>query len=243
LAEVFVELADTLVADFDLVDFLSMLSERCVELLGGPEVGIMLSDARGNLRHMASSTEQMAVVELFELQHDEGPCLDCFRSGELIANERLDAATDRWPRFGPTALAAGYRMVSALPLRSRAQVIGAINVFHQAVEDIDPPRLRLIQAFADVATVGILQERAISGGAELASQLQYALNSRIAIEQAKGMLSSQMGVSVDQAFDVLRRHARRTNQRIVAVAAGVLDRSLRSGDLLRDTNPDGPAPG
>jgi transcriptional regulator with GAF, ATPase, and Fis domain len=231
LAEVFVELADTLTVEFDLIEFLSVLCERCAELLDGPQVGVMLSDARGKLRHVASSTEDMRVVELLELQHDEGPCLDCFNTAAAVLNEALDPIRDRWPSFAPDALAAGFPMVSALPLRLRDDVIGAMNIFHIAAEPLDPVDVRLAQALADIATVGLLQQRAISSTTELTTQLQTALNSRITIEQAKGMVGAELGVSVDEAFGLLRTFARSHNLHLVDVAAEVLDRSRPALDL------------
>lgn len=232
LAAVFVELADTLVAEFDLVDFLGMLSERCAELLDGPHVGVMLVDARGNLRHVASSTEQMAVVEVLELQYDEGPCPDCCRTARPVLNQRLDTALQRWPNFAPVAIEAGYRMVTTLPMRARDNVIGAMNIFHNDLEPIEPLEMRITQALADAATIGILQERSFAGAAELAAQLQSALDSRIVIEQAKGMISAQTGRSVDEAFTLLRSYARAHNERIADVARRVLDRSCSAEDLV-----------
>src|SRR6187397_13717 len=130
LARTMVELADNLVDDFDIVELLSTLSERCVAVLDIAAAGIMLADGRGNLRAMSSSNEAMRVVELFEIQSQEGPCLDCYRSGGPVTNEDLALDADRWPRFTTEALAAGFRSVHALPMRLRGTVIGAINLFH-----------------------------------------------------------------------------------------------------------------
>ena len=233
LAEVFVELADTLTVEFDLIEFLSVLCERCAELLEGPQVGVMLSDARGKLRHVASSTEDMRVVELLELQHDEGPCLDCFKTSAAVLNEALEPIRDRWPSFAPDALAAGFPMVSALPLQLRDEVIGAMNIFHVDAEPLDPVDVRLAQALADIATVGLLQQRAITKTTELATQLQTALNHRITIEQAKGMVSAELGVGVDEAFGLLRSFARSHNLHLVDVATEVLNRSRPALELRR----------
>jgi transcriptional regulator with GAF, ATPase, and Fis domain len=237
LAEVFVELADTLTVEFDLIEFLSILCERCAELLDGPQVGVMLSDARGKLRHVASSTEDMRLVELLELQHDEGPCLDCFSTATAVLDEALERSRDRWPSFAPGALAAGFPMVSALPLRLRDDVIGAMNIFHVDAVSLDPVDVRLAQALADIATVGLLQQRAISSTTELATQLQTALSSRIMIEQAKGMVGAELGVSVDEAFGLLRSFARSHNLHLVDVAAAVLNRSRPAVELRRGATP------
>jgi GAF domain-containing protein len=237
LAEVFVELADTLTSDFDLIDFLSMLSERCAELLDGPQVGVMLGDAGGRLRHIASSTEDMRVIELLELQYAEGPCLDCYRTSTPIINQPLDAAGDQWPVFAAEALASGYRVVTALPLRLRGNVIGAMNIFHRETKSLDPVEVRLAQALADTATVGILQQRAVSHTTELSAQLQTALNNRITIEQAKGMVSEQLGVRVNDAFALLRNFARTSNTHLVTVATNVVNRSLPAADLAAAGDP------
>lgn len=229
LARTLIEMSDTLVTEFDLVDFLSLLAERCVELLEAGEVGLMLGDAGGRLRVMASSTERLRMVELFEVQNAEGPCLDCYRSGQQILNQPLDAARDRWPSFAPMATAAGFTMVHALPLRLRAQVIGAMNVFHLDTRILSPLEANLSQALADAATIGILQERAVGRATGLAGQLQHALNTRIIIEQAKGMLGERLSMGTDEAFAILRSYARGHNLRAADVAARVLD-----GDLAAD---------
>jgi GAF domain-containing protein len=231
LARTFVELADTLVADFDIIDFLSMLAERCVELLETVEVGLVLPDGRGRIQVMASSTERMRVVELFEVQNEEGPCLDCQRWGEQIVNQALDAVDDRWPRFAPMARDAGFQMVHALPLRLRDHVIGAMNVFDVEHHALTPEMVNLTQALADAATIGILQERTVKNRTDLSEQLQGALTSRIVIEQAKGILAERQRVDMDEAFAMLRSYARSNRLRLSDVAAGIVDRSLDATDL------------
>src|SRR5688572_12272619 len=197
LASTLVELADTLVDEFDLVEFLSLLARRCVELFGAVEAGMMLADPKGELRFMAASSERTKILELFELQNEEGPCLDCFRSGEQVVNQRLGDQPDRWPRFSVEAVAAGFVSAHALPLRVRGKVIGAINLFHSTDRQLDPVDIRIGQAMADIATIGILQERTINEAAVLAEQLARALDSRIVLEQAKGRLAERQGVDVD----------------------------------------------
>jgi transcriptional regulator with GAF, ATPase, and Fis domain len=156
LARTFVELVDTLVADFDLIDFMSVLVERCAELLDSAEVGLALAAGQGELRVLASSSERMRALELIEVQNDEGPCRDCLRSGEQVLNQRLDGAESRWPRFAPEAREAGFRMVHALPLRLRSDVIGAMNIFSSEFRELSPQDVNLTQALADVATIVIL---------------------------------------------------------------------------------------
>jgi hypothetical protein len=221
LSVTFVELADTLVADFDVVDFLHGLADRCVQLLGVDAAGLMLADQRGSLRVVASSSEQARMVELFQLQYKEGPCLECFQSGRPVAEPELAAAGQRWPLFAAAAGEAGFAAVQALPMRLRDEVIGAMNLFMKAPGRIDEPGLRVGQALADVATIGLLQERSLRHQEVLAEQLQGALNSRVAIEQAKGVLAERLGLEMGQAFELLRQQARMQNRRLAELATAV----------------------
>ena len=223
LTRTFVELAGTLVAEFDVVD---LLTTRCVEILGVSAAGVMLSPPRGDLQLIASSSEAMRVVELFELQNDEGPCLDCYGSGEPVLNQDLARAGARWPRFAPVALEAGFRMVHALPMRLRGTVIGALNLFGPDTTPLDPADVTAGQAMADIGTIAILHHRATVEAQTLNQQLTHALNSRIVIEQAKGVLAERCGVSVDEAFGLLRRHARDHNLLLSDVAEHVIDGTL-----------------
>jgi hypothetical protein len=231
IARTFVELADTLVADFDLIDFMSVVVERCAELLDSAEVGLALAATRGELRVMASSSERMRALELIEFQNDEGPCRDCLLSGEQVLNYRLDAADDRWPRFTPQAREAGFQMVHALPLRLRTEVIGAMNVFSPELRELEPEDVHLTQALADAATIGILQERAVKLGADVAGLLQGALNSRIVIEQAKGIVAERRQVDMDEAFALLRSYARSNRKQLSDVARAIIDHSLAPAEL------------
>src|SRR4051812_26149239 len=178
LAEAFVEMADTLVDDFDLIDFLHVLTDRCVRLLDVSAAGLLLTDQRGALRLVAASTEQTRLLELFQLQTDQGPCVECFRTGQPVEVADLAAATERWPRFVDAARRTGFRAVHALPMRLRTDVIGALNLFSAEARHLDADTVRLGQAIADVATIGLLQARTIRQRDVLAEQLQAALNSR-----------------------------------------------------------------
>jgi transcriptional regulator with GAF, ATPase, and Fis domain len=227
LAEAFVDLADTLVDDFDVLDFLHSLATHCIALLDVDEAGLMLADGSGRLVVAASSTEQVRLLELFEVQNDEGPCLDCYASGEPVVVEDLAAARPpTWPRFGDVATAAGFRSVVALPLRLRSETIGALNLFRAEPGALVEEDRSLAQALADVATIGILQERGSSRREVLARQLQEALSSRIVIEQAKGVLAERAGVHVDAAFHLLRGFARSHGLQLSEVARQVVARDL-----------------
>ena len=224
LAQTFVELADTLVGGFDLMEFLHMLTERCVELLDLEAAGLLLADAGGALQVVAASTEQARVVELFQIQSDEGPCLDAYRSGQPVIVSDLNAsqATERWPMFTAAASEMGFAAVHAIPMRLRDQVIGTLNLFGSAPRGLDPAVVRAAQALVDVATIGILQERATREHELVAGQLQVALNSRVIIEQAKGILAERMRVTPDQAFIVLRAYSRNHNHPLTQLAADVI---------------------
>jgi transcriptional regulator with GAF, ATPase, and Fis domain len=239
LSDTFVELADTMVADFDVIDFLQLLTDRSVVLLSASAAGVMLADPRGELRVAASSNEAAGLVELFQLQNDEGPCLDCFRTGEPVtATDLTGPGQERWPRFAEAATQHGFRTVEALPMRLRDQVIGALNLFRTAAGPFDPADLRLGQALADVATIGLLHERNVRRSETVSEQLQSALNSRVTIEQAKGKLAERLSVDMDQAFDMLRGYARNSNQRLTDVARNF----VTSGDADFPPQPR-PTPG
>jgi transcriptional regulator with GAF, ATPase, and Fis domain len=225
LAQTFVELADTLVGGFDLMEFLHMLTERCVELLEVDAAGLLLGDARGALRLVAASTEQARVVELFALQNDEGPCLDSYRTGQpvIVPDITTAQATERWPRFSAAAAEMGFVAVHAIPMRLRDQVIGTLNLFAAAPDGLAPAVALAARALVDVATIGILQERATREQELVAGQLQVALNSRVIIEQAKGILAERLQVTPDEAFVLLRRYARDHNLPLTRLAGDVID--------------------
>ena len=218
LSDTFVELADTMVAEFDVIDFLHMLTDRSIRLLPASAAGVMLADPRGELRVAAASSEEAGLLELFQLQNDQGPCLECFRTGRPVTTGDLTGPAQRWPRFAEAAAQYGFRTVEALPMRLRDQVIGALNLFRAEPGSFDQADLRIGQALADVATIGLLHERNVRRRETVAEQLQAALNSRVAIEQAKGKLAERLGINTDRAFTMLRDYARNSNQRLTDVA-------------------------
>jgi len=223
LSDTFVDLADTMVADFDVIDFLHVLTDRSVRLLAASAAGVLLADPRGELRVAASSSGQAGLLELFQLQNDQGPCLDCFRTGQPVTAADLTASAQQWPRFAEAATQSGFRTVQALPMRLRDQVIGALNLFRTEPGPFDLAELRIGQALADVATIGLLHQQNVRRRETLAEQLQAALNSRVAIEQAKGKLAERLSIDMDQAFSMLRAHARSSSQRLTDVARAFVD--------------------
>jgi transcriptional regulator with GAF, ATPase, and Fis domain len=223
LSDTFVDLADTMVADFDVIEFLHLLSDRAVQLLGASAAGVMLADPRGQLRLVAASSEAVRLLEIFQLEGEEGPCLETVRTGQPVIEADLNHAQHRWPRFTPAALQAGFTAVHALPMRLREQVLGGLNLFRDNPGPFDPADMRIGQALADTATIGLLHERNLRRAEVVGEQLQAALNSRVVIEQAKGKLSERLGVDMDSAFTTLRNYARDHNLRLSELAQTFID--------------------
>jgi transcriptional regulator with GAF, ATPase, and Fis domain len=232
LLRAFIEFADTIVAEYDVVEFLHRLAGRCVELVDAAEAGIMLADHDGTLQYIASSSERMRLIELFELQHDEGPCLDAFREGTAVHSTLDDDAHARWERFAPHARQVGFESVSALPMRLRTDTIGALNLFSVTNAPLRPEDREVAQALADIATIGILQERALNDARVVATQLEAALETRVLIEQAKGIVAERAGVGIDEAFALIRAHTRRHNQLLRQTALAIIDGTLSSNALI-----------
>jgi hypothetical protein len=230
LAEAFVALADTLVPDYDVASLMDTLVRTCVDVLGATAAGLLLSDHQGVLRVAASSSEATAVLEAFQLQAEEGPCLDAFRSQEPVTADLTDART-LWPRFAPVAVSVGVRSVQALPMRLREKSIGALNLFHSAGET-QQINVRVAQALADVATIGILHQEGARAGDLIIEQLQAALNSRVIIEQAKGVLAATGNLDMDTAFQQLRRYARDHNAKLGLLAGQVASGHVNPATVL-----------
>jgi GAF domain-containing protein len=231
LARTFVELADTLVDDFDVVDLLTRLADRCVEVLDVEAAGIMLAAPDGHLRVMASSSEAMRVLELFEVQAQEGPCLDSHRTGLPVVNQDLAAVGGRWPQFAAEAVAAGFQSAHALPMRLRGTIIGALNLFRSDPGEMAPADIEVAQAFADAASIAILQHRAAHEAQVINEQLTHALNSRVVIEQAKGMIAERLGLDMERSFTALRAHARNHNLRLADVAEAIISGTVAASAL------------
>lgn len=233
LAEVLVDVADTLVDEFDLIDFLQRVTTHASRLVSARICGLMLADHRGRLRLMAASDERAEMLELFQSQTDEGPCVDCFRTGVPVIVTDLQEATERWPRFAPHSVGAGFKSIHAFPMRLRGEVIGALNMFGAHPGGMDGADVRVIQALADIATIALLQERAISRRELLTEQLQSALNSRILVEQAKGFLAQLHGESPDEAFTRMRTYCRGRGLTLGSVALAVTTDPASVPELTR----------
>lgn len=232
LSATFVELTDTMVADFDVIDFMHVLTDRTVKLLDVTAVGLLLADPRGALRVVAASSEAARLLELFQLQNDQGPCLDCFRTGQPVSAADLAVEGERWPRFATAARQSGFAAVQALPMRLRDQVIGALNLFRAGAGAFDPSDVRVGQALADVATIGLLHERSLRRGDILNEQLQTALNSRIVTEQAKGLLAELGRIDTEEAFIRLRSYAGEHKRRMSDLAHDLVEGHIVPADVL-----------
>jgi GAF domain-containing protein len=230
LSGAFVKLADTLVTDFDVVELLDWLVEKCTDILDTQAGGLMLVDPSGDLQLIASTSEEITLVEVLQLAGGDGPCLECFRTGEAVTVADLELEADRWPRFSEETLKLGFRSVHATPLRLRDQIIGTMNLFSTSPGALPPADIAVAQALADVATIGILQERSIRSAHVLSEQLQRALDSRVLIEQAKGVLAALLKTSMDDAFSILRTYARERNLPLRQVAEDVVARRLDLAD-------------
>jgi len=230
LADTFLQLADTLIEDFDVIELLTMLSGRCVELLEASATGILLADVHRTLHVVAASSEEANLLELFQIQNEEGPCLDAFRTGKPVVHGDLGAQSP-WPRFGRQAMAAGLPSVHAFPLRVRDTVLGTLNLFMAQAGPLIEADVAVAQALTHAATIALLQERATTDANRLTAQLQGALNSRVTIEQAKGALAERANIGMDEAFRRLRAYARDRNAKLTDVAEAIAGRTLAAAEM------------
>jgi transcriptional regulator with GAF, ATPase, and Fis domain len=222
LAERFVTLADTLVDDFDVVEVLDGLMSTCLELLDVDEAGLLLTDPRGGLQRVASSSEEARLLELLQVQTREGPCFEAVTSGQIIVVHDISLTADRWPTFAERAVSDGFNSVYAFPMRLREAVVGGLNLFGTTRGTLDEDSRVIAKALADVATIGILQQRTLHRSSLLAENLQRALNTRIVVEQAKGVLSERGHVPMDQTFELLRSYARSHNTKLSELARAIV---------------------
>ncbi|MBJ7341062.1 GAF and ANTAR domain-containing protein [Mycolicibacterium sp.] len=231
LANAFVGLADTLVADYDVIELAQQLIDSTMSLLPITAAGILLGDPDGGLHVFASSSEQTRLLELLQVEADVGPCLEAYRTEQVVLVEDLAAEANRWPAFAERAAEYGFRSVVALPLRLRDERVGALNLFRAETGPMTHADVAVGQALADVATIGILHQRILTRSELVNQQLQTALNTRLIIEQAKGVLAERGTVDMDRAFNLLRGHARKTNRRLAELAREVVD-GAETSDIL-----------
>lgn len=231
MATTFVEIVDTLVGDFDVIEVLTLLTSRCVELLPASAAGILLVDTTGELRVVGASTEAIQLLELFQIQNDQGPCLDCFKSGDVVLHSDIDVVS-RWPSFGAECTRVGFSSVCAVPLRLRARVIGCLNMFMSGSGGLSDSDVALAQALADVASIAIVQDQSTRARAMRQGHLQHALLSRIAIEQAKGIIAERNRLDMDDAFKHLRTFARSNNRKLTEVAEAIVAGMITGADVV-----------
>lgn len=231
ISAAFVAVADTLTTDFDIVDLLHTLIVQCTEILDTDAGGLMLVDSHGHLQLMTSTSEAADLVEIMQLSADSGPCIQCFATGKSVSVDDINLTGETWPEFQKAALQNGFVSVHAIPMKLRGQVIGTMNLFSARPGALTERDAAVAQALADVATIGILQDRMLRESTIVAEQLHRALDSRILVEQAKGMIAHTVGIKIDDAFELLRTYARSNNLTIRAVAEGVSDRSIPLSQL------------
>lgn len=229
----FVDLSQELVDDYDVVEMLAQLTSNCASLLDVASAGLLLADHRGVLHLAAASSERTHHLEVLQLQRDEGPCLDCYRNQEAVIVPDLAAEAHRWPEFTRAALAAGYESVHAVPMRLRGIVLGTLGLFGDSVGRLEDDDLGLAQALAHVASVALINEKSAADRTTINTQLQHALTSRIAVEQAKGVIANTGGLQMDVAFNVLRRYARDHGRKLSDVAGELVNRTLRGEAVLQ----------
>jgi len=227
LFDAFATLADTLVAGYDVLDLLQTLVENCHDLLDVDSAGILLANSFDKLEVVASTSEANTLVEIMQLDADAGPCLECFRTRAVVSVPDIDVGSTRWPEFCATASEQGIHSVYAIPLRLRETTIGTLNLMRNERGELNHEDIRAAQALADVATIGILQERTIRDASKLRDQLQEALTSRVIIEQAKGVVAETANVSIEAAFALIRQHARSHQTPLSVVARQLVSRDLR----------------
>ena len=237
ILQTFAMLADTMVDDYDVVDLLQLLVDACHEVLGISAAGILLADEEGDLQVVASTSEASRLVELMQLGAQAGPCIECYRTGAAVSVASIPSVSEEWGAFRDSATAHGFGATDAVPLRLRDTTIGALNLLREEEGPPDDFDVVAARAFADVATIGILHERSLRESELLASQLQQALQSRIVIEQAKGVVSFTNAVPIDDAFQIIRSYARRNQLPLSSVAARLVDRELRIADPTGDGSP------
>jgi len=230
VAATFLQLVDTTGDDFDPLEVLTMLSRRCVDLFDASSSGILLADTHDGVQAIAASSEQATLLELFQIDNQEGPGLDAFRSGDAICHGDLSAVSP-WPQFARAAADVGIVAVHAFPMQAHDTVVGSLNLFMSKPGTLSDADVTLAQAFANAAAIGLLQNKTVSDLHQLTAQLERALSSRVIIEQAKGTIAERAGVGMDEAFEQLRSYARTHKMKLTNVALAVVAHTLTDSEI------------
>jgi GAF domain-containing protein len=222
-ADVVGSVAEALLSDeLDLIDVLDQLLMACLSILGVDAAAVLIDDQNGHLIPVASSSEEARLLELFQVHMNQGPCLDAIRGGTTVFSHDLQDERERWPAFCDAALEIGYHSVVAVPMRLNGTTIGGLNIFSNQAGQQSDERRRLGTALGHLAALAISHQQSARRSAALAEQLQHALSSRVVIEQAKGVLAERLDLTMEAAFDRIRRYARDHNQKLGEVCAGVI---------------------
>jgi GAF domain-containing protein len=226
LVDTFVTLTDSLVSDYDVVELLQSLVDNAAQLFDAQAAGILLANPQRELEVVASTSERSSFIGLLQLEAGEGPCVEAFFTGETVSVENTEEMQRRWPHFAAISQQLGYASVHSIPLRLRDTTLGSMNLFRDTTGELNATDAVAARALTDVATISILQQRTAEHAVLVQTQLQHALNSRVAIEQAKGFLAHTHQVDLDTAFTMLRSYARSNGTRIAETARHVVDRVI-----------------
>lgn len=232
VTQAFVALAGGLTQSGEPLALVEQLTGYCADLLDVASAGLLLADSRGLLSVVAASTANTRRLEAFQAQSAEGPCHDCYTTGAPVLIADLTVHHARWPHFVPAALQAGFVSVHAVPMRMHDHTLGALNLFSSSPGTLNDQDVSLAQALADVASVALVQDRNATSRDALNTQLQTALNSRVLIEQAKGLLAQSGDLDMANAFTLLRKYARDHNLKINDVAQALVSRGLSAATVL-----------
>jgi GAF domain-containing protein len=225
LLEVLSGFAHTMTGDYELSDVLYRLTDDVTQVLDVAGAGIAFADDEGRLRYATASNDTVTALEQVQERHQQGPCAEAFRTQEPVMIADISKRAE-WVDYRSVAQELGILSAAGIPLSLASERFGALNLYDSRVREWSLEEIALARVLADMAAGYLVQSR-LQDTRRLAEQLQMALDNRVVIEQAKGMLSAALGISVDEAFDRLRRHSRNTNTSLRSLAASVVDDGFR----------------
>jgi hypothetical protein len=232
VAQALADATSALTRDDDVTDVLARLIGDCAEVLSAEAIGVLVLNAQSDLELLSATSHRVAELELFQIQHDSGPCIDAIHSSAMVTATGATEMNRRWPAIGPVIAAAGYDALHAYPLRWHGHTLGAMNVFHGApadAVDVAPAERALLgQTFADIATIVIVQSTDVTLQ-QVTDRVQQALQARTTIEQAKGVLAYQHNLEMSDAYELLRTMAA-PGSTLTATAAAVIAEARQRAD-------------